>query len=241
MDMSHLLILAAGTAILPTGSGQAASTCAVARVTTPPSLDAKWDKAPWTNIKPMLIKEYMGDKPMHIPRTEAKIAYDDSALYVIFRVEDRYVRSVMTTNQTFVCTDSCVEFFFSPTPALTNDYFNLELNCGGTMYFAYHGTNGEIKMTQSDMDAVKIAHSMPSVVEPEIKNPVTWTIEYRLPLDVLRKYSPIVQPAPGVKWRANFYKCADLTSQPHWLTWAPVDFPRPCFHLPAFFGTLEFK
>jgi len=44
-----------------------------------------------------------------------------------------------------------------------------------------------------------------------------------------------------VTWRANFYKCADSTSHPHWLTWSPVDHPTPHFHLPAFFGTLEFE
>ena len=42
-------------------------------------------------------------------------------------------------------------------------------------------------------------------------------------------------------WRANFYKCADRTSHPHCLTWAPVDFPVPNFHLPRSFGVLEFE
>ncbi|MCB0276848.1 MAG: diguanylate cyclase, partial [Calditrichaeota bacterium] len=26
----------------------------------------------------------------------------------------------------------------------------------------------------------------------------------------------------------------------HWLTWAPVEHPKPNFHLPEFFGTLVF-
>lgn len=215
-------------------------TYAVSRVAAPPAIDANWDKTPWKTIRPVHLRRHMGDKPAHMPKTQAKVAYDDAALYVIFRVEDRYVRSVMTKNQAAVCKDSCVEFFFSPAPALPNEYFNLELNCGGTMYFAYHGANTETKLPQGDMGDLSIAHSMPSVVEPEIVNPVTWTIEYRLPLDILKRHSPIAQPARGVAWRANFYKCADLTSHPHWLTWAPVDYPKPCFHLPAFFGMLKF-
>jgi hypothetical protein len=40
---------------------------------------------------------------------------------------------------------------------------------------------------------------------------------------------------------ANFYKCADQTSHPHWLTWASVDYPQPKFHLPEFFGRLVFE
>ncbi len=26
-----------------------------------------------------------------------------------------------------------------------------------------------------------------------------------------------------------------------WLTWAPVDYPEPKFHLPDFFGRLDFE
>lgn len=33
----------------------------------------------------------------------------------------------------------------------------------------------------------------------------------------------------------------DNTSHPHWLTWAPVHSPRPDFHTPRSFGTLEFE
>ena len=42
---------------------------------------------------------------------------------------------------------------------------------------------------------------------------------------------------------ANFYKCADLTSTPHFLSWAPIDTPEPDFHRPEFFApiTLEGK
>jgi hypothetical protein len=56
----------------------------------------------------------------------------------------------------------------------------------------------------------------------------------------MEKYSTFVKPAPGVKWRANLYKCADATSHPHWLTWSKVDYNRPNFHLPDYFGELEF-
>ncbi len=40
--------------------------------------------------------------------------------------------------------------------------------------------------------------------------------------------------------RANFYKCADLSAHPHFLSWNKVDVPTPNFHLPEFFGTLYF-
>jgi hypothetical protein len=71
-----------------------ARSCPVTRLTKPLEIDAKWDKAVWKNIRPERIGNYMGDKPDHLPKTDVKIAYDDAALYVIFRVEDQYVRAV---------------------------------------------------------------------------------------------------------------------------------------------------
>ncbi|MBC8179678.1 hypothetical protein H8E88_01015 [candidate division KSB1 bacterium] len=91
------------------------------------------------------------------------------------------------------------------------------------------------------MNQIELAHSMPENACPEINTPVSWTVEYRLPFSVLEKYYAIDQPGTNVIWRANFYKCADETSHPHWLTWAKVDFPNPNFHLPEFFGILKFE
>jgi len=58
--------------------------------------------------------------------------------------------------------------------------------------------------------------------------------------EILEKYHDLTPPVAGTIWRSNFYKCADESSHPHWLTWAPINFPRPSFHIPEFFGTLEF-
>jgi hypothetical protein len=82
---------------------------------------------------------------------------------------------------------------------------------------------------------------LPKVVDPEIKDSITWTIEYRIPLSMLEKFSEVTRPKPGVVWKANFYKTASQSSNPHYITWSVVDNPVPNFHLPQFFGTLEFK
>ncbi|NOZ64076.1 MAG: diguanylate cyclase [Caldiserica bacterium] len=178
-----------------------------------------------------------------MPETEGKIAYDKEARYVIFRVQDRYVRAVVTEYQESVCRDSCVKFFFAPNSEVSKGYFNLEMNCGGTALFASQEASREgiISMPESDHNQVKIAHSLPGLVDLEIKTAVTWTVKYRIPLALLEKYSSVTSPGPGVTWQANFYKCADGTSHLHWLTGARADFPQPQFHLPEFFGTLEFE
>ena len=45
----------------------------------------------------------------------------------------------------------------------------------------------------------------------------------------------------GQRVRANFYKCGDETPEPHFLSWNPIDTPKPDFHLPEFFGLLELE
>ncbi len=217
--------------------------CKVTKLAKPFQIDAKWDKPPWRLIEAESIRRFMGREPEHQPKTEFKIAYDNRALYLIFRVEDQYVRAIASCHQTAVCGDSCVEFFFTPGPDTAPGYFNLEMNCGGTLLFRFQRAPGAgwVELPASAFHKMTIAHSLPAQVQPELQDPVTWTVEYRLPLDILTGYCQLVPPAPEVKWRSNFYKCADQTSHPHWLTWAPVLFPRPQFHLPEFFGILEFQ
>lgn len=206
-------------------------------------IDGDWNKEVWKGIKPLVINKHMGDEPAHRPKVLSKVAWDDKALYVIFKVEDRYVRAVAKENQGEVWKDSCVELFFTPDSKISGSYFNVEINCGGTMLFWWHPENKEaIPVSAKDCEKVEIAHSMPKIVDPEISGPTTWTIEYRLPFSVVEKYFPgTVKPVKGGSWKANLYKCADDSSQPHWLTWSHIDHPTPKFHVPQAFGTLNFE
>jgi len=207
-------------------------------------IDADWDKAVWQDVEPLELTHYMGDKPGHFPKTQVKLLYDDLSIYVIFRVEDRYVRAVAEKHHDPVSKDSCVEFFFVPGTDLDAGYFNLEMNCAGILLLNFQTVprQNSIHLDAADVERVELAHSMPGPVVDEIAEPTTWTVEYRLPIDILSKYCPTAKrPAPGVTWRANFYKCADDTSHPHWLTWSPVENPAPDFHKPPYFGRLLFK
>jgi hypothetical protein len=231
--------------VLMTSCGQTEmnSTYKVHKISSPPVINAVWDKMPWNGIEPLSISHYMGDKPGHFPFTQAKVAYDNDAIYVIFRVEDRYVKAVADKHQGPVYLDSCVEFFFSPGRDSKEGYFNLEMNCGGTMLFHHQmePRTDQTPISEDQLREVEVAHTLPQIVDPEITTDTTWTVEYSIPFSILEDYHSFPGPEAGAVWRANFYKCGDKTSHPHWLTWAPVDFPKPNFHLPQYFGVLEFQ
>jgi hypothetical protein len=247
-----MLLAAVAVSMLAVSSGcsglapgkDAAVKYQVARVSRPITIDAQWDKPAWKKIKAIELTNHMGDKPAHFPKVQAKIGYDPANIYVIWRVEDNYVRAVAAKHQGPVCRDSCVEFFFTPGADTTRGYFNLEMNCGGTMLLNYQTIPWQnvVELTAEELAKVEVAHVMSKIVEPEIAKPTVWTVEYRFPIELLAKYMPsAVKPAPGVQWRVNLYKCADATSHPHWLTWAKVDRPRPDFHQPEYFGEVKFK
>jgi hypothetical protein len=205
--------------------------------------DSEWDVLPWKDIPAQRLRNYMGKKPDHFPTAEVKIIYDTKSISVMFQVEDRYVRATAAAHQDDVYNDSCVEFFFTPNTDVSKGYFNLEMNCGGTMLFHFQRQprRERLVIPESDCRAIQVRHSLPRIVNPEIDEPVTWSVAYKIPINLLARYCPVISPTPQAAWRVNFYKCADATTQPHWLTWAPIDLPVPDFHQPQSFGILQFE
>jgi hypothetical protein len=64
-------------------------------------------------------------------------------------------------------------------------------------------------------------------------------VAYRIPLALFEAYAGALGALPGTSWRANFYKCADRTSHPHWGAWNPIGEVLN-FHKPETFGELRF-
>ena len=215
----------------------------VKRLTVPMPIDADWEKPQWQNVEPIKITNVLGAKPRFQPNVQAKLLYNTDYIYVIFRVEDRYLRAITTENHGPVWEDSCVEFFFTPEMEAEKGYFNLETNCLGTILFRHQDkpeTNTK-KLKPDEMAELEIAHSLTGeVIDPEITNPVTWTLEYHVPVNIIDRYHSVVKPSPGVKWRANFFKCAENNSNPHWITWSLIENGKLNFHQPEYFGIIEF-
>jgi hypothetical protein len=219
------------------------NTYRVPRMKDNPAIDADWDKAAWKGVPPLTLEYYMGEEPAHQPKVQAKAAYDDHSLYLIWKVEDRYVLAKRTQHQQDVYRDSCVEFFFTPGgDPEERGYFNLETSCTGVKLLGVHVAGGkDEKVTAKDFASVVTASSLKGPIDPELAKPTTWTLEYKIPFSLLERFGKLERPKPGVTWRGNFYKCADDASHPHWLTWSPVTHAKPSFHLPKFFGVLLFE
>lgn len=210
---------------------------------------ADWDRPLWAAAETLDIAIWRWEDSGHHPPTQARVLYDDDFLAVLFRVEDCYVRAVAQAFGDPVSQDSCVEFFLSPHAMDGTDaYFNFELNCGGTLLLRRCSSTTERGwgrpnplLAEADAGLVRIAHTMPKIVEPEIDAPTTWAVEYHVPFELFGRYFvDLPRPAPGTEWKGNFYKCGAATSHPHSGTWAPIELDTPSFHAPAFFQPLRF-
>ncbi len=210
-----------------------------------PELKGLWEGPVWKSIEPLGVKHFHPQSSAHRPGVQAKLLYDDKGLYVFFNVKDRYVLSTHTKYQDSVCQDSCVEFFVQPKP--DKGYFNFEINAGGTLLLTYietpdRKTGADRKIAEVPWDLAKnviIHHSLPEIVAPEHTEPVEWHVEYFIPFSIFEPFLGPLGNAAGQAWRANFYKCADQSSHPHWASWAPIG-EKLSFHVPYYFGTLRF-
>lgn len=206
-----------------------------------------WDGSEWRDAETLELVHFRGEADScsdHRPRTYAKLLYTDEWICGMFRVEDRYVRSKRTRYMDPVYKDSCVEFFVQP--EVDSGYFNFEFNCGGTLLCSYitdpertaEGFKKFIPLSKEDGNQVVVCHSLPELVDPEITEPVIWTLEFFIPFALLEKYAGSLGDPSGKVWRANFYKCGDETSHPHWASWQPLHSLN--FHLPECFGQIRF-
>jgi hypothetical protein len=155
------------------------SNYSVKRLKKPMKIDGNWNKAQWRPVKAIELTNFMGQIPPFRPIVHAKMVYDENNLYVIFRVNDRYVRSVIEEYNGPVSTEACVEFFFSPDTSLPERYFNLEINAGGTPLMACHTFHQKEyqQFSVEDLKKIEIAHSLPKKVDPEMVTPIFWTVE----------------------------------------------------------------
>lgn len=216
---------------------------AVTKLQTPMPVDGNWDKPQWQNIKAVEIDNYMGRIPSFKPTVNGKMMYDENNLYLIFKVDDAFVRCNTKKINGPVWEDNCVEFFFSPDFHHPDKYFNLEINCSGVPLMHYNAV-AKKEITELKIDEIKsieIAHTYTPIDDIEKPGPLTWSLEYRIPLALLEKYANITEPEKGVFWRANFYKIAHKSSNPHYMSWAPVKSDNIDMHLPEFFGLLKFE
>lgn len=169
------------------------------------------------------------------PLTVITAAHSNDYLYVEFLVRCNYLRAANYTDNSPVSEDSCVEVYIAPN-ANSDNYWTLEFNCIGTMNAAICSAAQKeyTKLTTEQLQSIKRYASVGTRPFQELEGSFIWTVAIAIPLSLFNlKYT-----GHPLEMRGNFNKCASATSQPHYLSWAPISTETPNFHQPEFFGKI---
>jgi hypothetical protein len=171
------------------------------------------------------------------PKVAFSIAYSDHEIFLKYFITENYFKAEKTESNQMVCEDSCVEFFVSPED--DGIYYNLEFNGIGTCLLGM-GTC-RANSTRANPEIISKIRRLTSAGKKPVnekEGKFGWTITIAIPFDVFFQHK--VKELKGKTFRANFYKCGDRLTVPHYVTWNPVGTEKPDYHQPKYFGLLKF-
>jgi len=173
----------------------------------------------------------------YTPKVNFRIGYAGDEIWLKYFVEENYVRALETRTNGEIYKDSCVEFFVSFDK---KNYYNLEFSCIGTIHMAYGpGRANRTFVSPENIQSIKIYSTLGNQPFDEKQGQFAWELTVIIPAACFQFDKGLT--FKGKKASANFYKCGDGTSKPHYLTWNPVKTANPDYHRPEFFGDIQFE
>ena len=171
------------------------------------------------------------------PITLFNIARSNDSIFIKYSVRGSMLRAIFSNDLDPVNEDSCVEFFCKLPDS--DSYMNFEFNCIGTCNASKRKskTEGVVRYTLDELAQIKRYPSIGRRAFNEMEGMFEWELTVKIPF-TLMGIDPTNLPK---KMMGNFYKCADGTDSPHYVSWSPIKTKKPNFHCPEFFGELIFE
>ncbi|MFA5044581.1 MAG: carbohydrate-binding family 9-like protein [Paludibacter sp.] len=170
------------------------------------------------------------------PITLFHIARSKDSIFIKYAVQGSMLRAIYSNDQDPVHEDSCVEFFCKPVDSAS--YNNFEFNCIGTCSASRRKGRADevVPLSTDELQTIERFPSIGRRAFNELEGMFEWELTVKIPFTLIG-IDPQHLPE---KILGNFYKCADGTDSPHFVTWSPVTTEKPDFHTPHFFGELYF-
>ncbi|HWJ29332.1 MAG TPA: carbohydrate-binding family 9-like protein [Flavisolibacter sp.] len=166
------------------------------------------------------------------PKANFSIAYNQDKIYLKYYVTEKTIRAAVNNTNGAVWEDSCVEFFIAFDDT---GYYNIEVNCIGILLTGFGKGKERQLLDPCIVEQIKCTTCM---VKKE-DGSYHWELLLCIPQSLFIHHQHSFQK--GLKCRANFYKCGDALPEPHFKSWSNIEASEPNFHLPEFFGMLEFE
>lgn len=164
------------------------------------------------------------------------IAHNGDAIFLKYEVAEDIIKINTHRTNGAVHKDNCVEFFVSF--GKEKEYYNIELNCVGISLMAYGtGRLNRVFLTEKSIDKVK-KHIKINTAPANSETKYLWELTAIIPIEVFEhsKLKTLKQQTGF----GNFFKCGDDLPHTHFYSWNIIDAKTPNFHLPEFFGSLNF-
>ena len=161
------------------------------------------------------------------PHATFTLAHTDHMLYVRYEVKGEVPLSTKTNDLELVNEDACVEIFIGD--ADNTHYWNFEFNPAGVCN-ASHRKERKVDVVRLNPDQLASIQRYGQQLCA-----AHWTLLVGIPLSLIQ-----LDLTKESSRRANLYKCGDKTAMKHYASWSPIQAPAPAFHLPAFFGEIQF-
>lgn len=176
------------------------------------------------------------DKFPYKPITYFNIGRSKESIFIKYLVNGTMLKAIYSADQEPVHEDSCVEFFCKMPDS--ESYINFEFNCIGTCKSARRTSriNQVYPLTTEELIQIKRYPALGRRAFKEMEGMFEWDLTVKIPMSIIG-IDPSNLPE---KLLGNFYKCADGTDSPHYVTWNPIKSVEPDFHRPEFFGELYF-
>jgi hypothetical protein len=189
-----------------------------------------------TNIE----KQYITNQSWPQYETDAEasfmIMHDRQNLILKFEVSERELNAAVRHSNEEIHKDNCVELFI-----MFDDehYYNLEFNCLGSAKIGYGKDKHQRTMLYDHIIKQIEVRTTLKYSSHSAGHRLFWDLVLTIPKSTF-VYSTI-PTFEGLICKANFQKCGDNLSVPHFLTWNKIDTDAPDFHQPKFFGELIFE
>jgi hypothetical protein len=177
------------------------------------------------------------DNYVEKPIVYFKIAHDDKHIYLQYTVRETNIVAKTIANNGRVWEDSCVEMFIAPENEAF--YYNFEFNCIGAKLLAVgHSRHDRVFANAAVLDKIMVKSTLDKVVFNEQKGDFNWQLDIVIPIKSFFKHE--ISALQNTVWTANFYKCGDGLTTPHYLSWNTIETEKPDFHTPQYFGEIKF-
>lgn len=169
---------------------------------------------------------------------DSKISYDTrfkmcfvraSGIYLRMQTDETDIRAVNTARDENIWEDSCMEFFLCPF-AHRKEYLNFEMNSKGA-WLCQFGDGRENRVFLKSLTDCEVK------LETETGSD-GWRLELFIPCELISEAFGEGFTADEASLKGNFYKCGDLTSRPHYDSYAKMTTLPPGFHNPDCFAQI---